>query len=160
MPKSFATELTGWLTGVTSKNILCYLSNKSIERYGSKRLKYWRRRTGERVFFPLKVLMCHVLFKPPSAGTPIYTFPWGPIPLRLPSSTQPASRSSITHSSIHPSFPPPSSIHSSMADGGGAEGTKLARRERDRGDDSGGQRRKKKGGLEEERLKEERREEE
>lgn len=53
--------------------------------------------------------MCHVLFKLPSAGTPIYTSPWGPIPLCLSSSIQPASHSSITHSSIPPS--PSQSIH-------------------------------------------------
>lgn len=68
-------------------------------------------RQEERVFFTLKVLMCHVLFKLPSAGTPICTFPWGPIPLRLPSATQPASRSSITHSSIHPPPHPDPFIH-------------------------------------------------
>lgn len=93
------------------------LTSKNIQRNvwdGYKRLKY-RTKTdgGKSVFFPLKVLMCHVLFKLPSAGTPIYTSPWGPIPLHLPSSIHAASHSSITHSSICPSTPhlPSRSIH-------------------------------------------------
>lgn len=113
--------ISSWLTSLTSKNIPHYISNKKTERRNGKRLqlKKWC------VFFSLKVLICHVLFKLSSAGTLICTYPWGPIALCLPSSTQPASYSSITCSSIHPSSPP---IHSSMEDREGTEGTKWMRR--------------------------------
>lgn len=109
--QTFATVWTGWPTGLSSKNIRYNLSNERFESCGSKRLKYRSRRSGERVFFflPLKVLVCHVLFKPPSADTPIYGAPWSAIPLCRLSSTQPVSCSSITNSSIHPF--PPWSIH-------------------------------------------------
>lgn len=69
----------------------------------------WAGRVEKGCFFLFKVLLCHVLFKLPSAGTPIYS-PWGPISLCLYSSTQPASHSSITRP-IHPSFLPDPFIH-------------------------------------------------
>lgn len=90
------------------QNLLQSLSESKTKRWSCKRLKYGREQTVS-PFFSLKALLCHVLFKLPSAGTPIYTSPWGPIALCLPFSIQAAYHSSITHSSLYLS--PFQSIH-------------------------------------------------
>lgn len=75
------------------------LSESTTVWWGCERLKYGSEQAGAR--FSLKALLCHVLFKLPSAGTPICTTPWGPIALCLPFSIQAAYHSSITRSSLH-----------------------------------------------------------
>lgn len=78
---------------------------------------------GESEFFPLKVLVCHVLFKLPSAGTRL-SLGSDSSPSSL---LYPTSQPFIHHPFIYPSILPPPPIHSSMEDKGGAEGTKLER---------------------------------
>lgn len=89
------------------QTLLQSLSESNSGGWGCERLKYRSEQTGAR--FTLKALLCHVLFKLPSAGTPICTSPQGPVVLCVPSSIQAAYHSSITRSSLH--LFPSQSIH-------------------------------------------------
>lgn len=62
------------------------VSNRRLDRCFTKSLKCKSRQTRESFFFPQEFLMFHVLFKLPSAGTPISKSPWRQI---LLSTSQP-----------------------------------------------------------------------
>lgn len=73
------------------KNMAPHVSDKRLEKHFVTSLEYKSKQTTEREFFILfclylNVPMYHVLFKLPSAGTPISKCPWSLIPLCLPDS--------------------------------------------------------------------------